>query len=528
MMVSLYPRASFIWGEILNLLDGRAILILFLLTQGSFSLQGITTNFVRLDSSRTLDSLSLVALYEATNGDNWVDSWDLNAAMNQWKGISIHQDRVTTLVLKNKNLSGSIPAEMGQMDKLTIIDLRENDLTGSIPPEIGNMDGLRSITLFRNKLTGPLPATLGNLTELQTLSVFENSIEGPLPAALGSAANLELVDLHDNQITGEIPGELFNLSALRTLNLGMNELQGEVPASLENAGNLESLWLFDNQLSGMLPASMNNLLRLKNVFIHRNKLSGLPEDLSALDSISTFSVFENEIRNLPDLSHVTSWNRTNSSSGLIVRSNNLTFDDLIANQNELLSRGLSAAYMPQGTVLLDFDTVLMSKGDADVIQLGFDETVDDNQYIWLKGNDTMLVNNVSFWQIDTVNEVLMGQYHVIVSNGTFTDMTLQTSSFYINVSNQTTASVDHSDTQDIRIFPNPSTERKINLVFGEALEGRIYLHDHLGIIRYQEEISMRQGSNTIYVPEALVPGMYYVIFRYDATNHSLGKWILMP
>ncbi|MDH3649181.1 MAG: T9SS type A sorting domain-containing protein [Saprospiraceae bacterium] len=486
------------------------------------------TNTLDIDTSRTVDSMALVSLYEAADGASWSDPWDLASSMGTWKGISLFGDRVTTLILKNVNLSGSIPPELGQMDKLSIIDLRENNLTGPIPAELGNMTSLRSITLFRNNISGAVPESLGQLQELQTLSAFENSLEGPLPAGLGLASKLEVVDLHDNKITGQVPSDWFGLNLLRTLNLSMNLLEGSLPGNLGDAGNLESLWLFENQLGGSVPSSMNNLVRLKNFFIHKNAFTDLPEDLSSLDSIRNFSIFENEITNLPDLSHISTWDHTNSSSGLIVRDNRLSFDDLLANRMELLTRNLSTGYQPQKTIQLDFDTIFLSKGDADQINLGFDENVTDNTYIWTKGNDTALVNQVSSWLIDSAGEDLAGTYKVVVKNATFSDLTLQTTSFVIDVSEQTTATKTMEKNALALIYPNPSSAPLLKLIASQSMQGQLTLVDQWGKLRYGKRVNLVQGSNTLdLASDHLIPGMYYVIFRQNVTSSILGKWLLL-
>ena len=44
--------------------------------------------------------------------------------------------------------------------------LRNNNLTGSIPPEIGNMKQLTVLSLSFNGLTGEIPKEIGNLSQL--------------------------------------------------------------------------------------------------------------------------------------------------------------------------------------------------------------------------------------------------------------------------------------------------------------------------------------------------------------------------
>ena len=46
-----------------------------------------------------------------------------------------------------------------------------NQLTGGIPAELGNLANLQHLYLSGNELTGAIPAELGNLANLQRLSL---------------------------------------------------------------------------------------------------------------------------------------------------------------------------------------------------------------------------------------------------------------------------------------------------------------------------------------------------------------------
>ncbi len=70
------------------------------------------------------DSLALVALYNATDGANWSDNTNwLTGPVSQWKGVTVTGDRVTRLLLFAKQLTGSIPVELGNLANLTHLNL---------------------------------------------------------------------------------------------------------------------------------------------------------------------------------------------------------------------------------------------------------------------------------------------------------------------------------------------------------------------------------------------------------------------
>ena len=63
------------------------------------------------------------------------------------------------------------------------------DLTGTIPPELGELTELTSLQLGGNRLTGRIP-DLGGLSRLRILDLRGNRLTGGVPAWLGDAADL--------------------------------------------------------------------------------------------------------------------------------------------------------------------------------------------------------------------------------------------------------------------------------------------------------------------------------------------------
>ena len=66
------------------------------------------------------DRAALVALYNATDGNNWTDNtnWLSDRPLNQWHGVGTNeQGRVAWLDLPENQLSGSYPSRVGQPHK---------------------------------------------------------------------------------------------------------------------------------------------------------------------------------------------------------------------------------------------------------------------------------------------------------------------------------------------------------------------------------------------------------------------------
>ena len=240
------------------------------------------------------DAVALVALYNATDGPNWSDNtnWLTDSPISDWSGVTasniveggaVGECVVRRLHISFDQLSGEIPAELGNLAHLESLDLSHNKLSGEIPAELGNLAHLESLDLSDNQLSGEIPPELGNLSNLKSLDLSDNQLSGEIPAELGNLSNLKSLDLGDNQLSGEIPAELGNLSNLKSLDLGDNQLSGEIPAELGNLSNLKSLDLGDNQLSGEIPPELGNLPNLGFLDLSFNQLSGeIPIELGKI------------------------------------------------------------------------------------------------------------------------------------------------------------------------------------------------------------------------------------------------------
>ena len=294
------------------------------------------------------DKDGLIALYCATSGDGWTNksNWLSDKGINQWRGVTTSNSRVTRLRLNRNNLSGTIPTELGNLTNLERLDLEENQLSGTIPTDLGNLTNLEQLWLHKNQLSGTIPTELGNLVLRQSLSLYRNSLSGTIPAELGNLTNLSTgLWLHLNQLSGTIPTELGNLTNLKQLWLHENQLSGTIPTELGNLTNLERLWLHANQLSGTIPTELGNLVLRQSLSLNENNLSGtIPAELGNLTNLSTglwlhlnqlSGTIPTELGNLTNLKQL--WFHKNQLSGTIpTELGNLTnLEQLLLHVNQL-------------------------------------------------------------------------------------------------------------------------------------------------------------------------------------------------
>ena len=282
------------------------------------------------------DRAALVTLYNATDGPNWDSSsnWLTDAPLGDWRGVrtDANTGRVVGLELGWNQLTGPIPAELGNLANLERLWLSSNQLSGPIPAELGNLANLKELRLSSNQLSGPIPAELGNLANLKELRLYDNQLGGPIPAELGNLANLERLWLSSNQLSGPIPAELGILAKLESLYLYDNQLSGPIPAELGNLANLSYIYLRGNQFSGCIPNGLQDAWEFDFFHLGRPYCGTISSDRATLVDFYNSTDGENWTKSanwltdapLGDWQGVTTDATTGRVVGLDLAGNNLT------------------------------------------------------------------------------------------------------------------------------------------------------------------------------------------------------------
>lgn len=91
---------------------------------------------------------------------------------------------------------------------------------------LGFMFGL---DLSENELSGEIPAELGDLVDIRALNLSHNHLSGVIPESFSNMEDLESLDLSFNLLHGQIPSQLTKLSSLAVFNVSYNNLSGIIP-----------------------------------------------------------------------------------------------------------------------------------------------------------------------------------------------------------------------------------------------------------------------------------------------------------
>jgi Leucine-rich repeat (LRR) protein len=196
-------------------------------------------------SGRIPDSLSSLSELEELYLDN-----------NQFRGpIPSSFNRVVSLKrleIQRNNLTGAIP-DLGSLRMLFFFDASDNELSGEVPITLPT--SLVEISVRNNNLEGKLPNNVGNLRFLQVMDLSQNRLSGAVASALFDHPSLQQLTLSHNNFTSlEVPGNKGVSSRLVALDLSYNVLGGLLPAFMGSMPELTAVSLEHNKFTGTIPS----------------------------------------------------------------------------------------------------------------------------------------------------------------------------------------------------------------------------------------------------------------------------------
>jgi Leucine-rich repeat (LRR) protein len=122
---------------------------------------------------------ALIALYDSTNGENWVDNtgWKTTNEPCNWNGVDCQKKRVTGLSLENNNLYGSISKDFFKLKKLESLILSDNNFDSTSLNNLKKLKNLETLLIDNCKLTGKIPNSLMKLKNLEELDLNDNCLK---------------------------------------------------------------------------------------------------------------------------------------------------------------------------------------------------------------------------------------------------------------------------------------------------------------------------------------------------------------
>ncbi|KAM1350879.1 hypothetical protein ACFXTH_004707 [Malus domestica] len=354
------------------------------------------------------------------------------------------------LVLSVNNLSGPIPAYLGNMITLQALALESNLFSGIIPPELGKLVNMEILYLRANNLTGELPVALTNLTKLKVLWIGSNNFTGRIPDYFLSWKELQMLEMQGSGLEGPIPSSLSalkhmtylcisdlsgvsadfpnlsNMTNMQTLMLRSCNIRGEIPQYISNMTSLQVLDLSFNRLTGNIP-NLVNLLGLATIYLTSNLLTGLPDWIKNRDSRYIVDLSYN---NFSENSIPTTCRETfNVFKGFYRQSNSILSNCLSPCSKEYYSVHINCGgkQLTVGNIKYDGDEA--SGGGAkfvhDTENWGFSSTGDfglinyDQDYI-AKNISVLKMNNSELYRTARISPLSLTYYARCLANGNYT------------------------------------------------------------------------------------------------------------
>eukprot|EP00897_Mesotaenium_endlicherianum_P004153 jgi/Mesen1/3766/ME000205S03024 len=238
------------------------------------------------------------------------------------------------------NLTGQLPAALGNLSQLNELDLSLNEgLAGGLPLDLVRLTNLQTLNLQRCKLSGSLPPEYGAMSSLQYFIVNDNSFTGSLPLAWSTMSNMVYFDIDNNQLGGSVPVSpwLNNWQSIEHLLVDNNAISGQpIPPSLGNISTLQILKLSNNRFTGGMPPELNNLTGLRQLVLSNCSLAGDVPDLSSLVNLFVLDLSFNRLTGAfpPAIGRTVSSLQTISVAGNLL---NGTLSPYLANLTSLQS-----------------------------------------------------------------------------------------------------------------------------------------------------------------------------------------------
>ncbi|XP_057960882.1 receptor protein kinase TMK1-like [Malania oleifera] len=322
----------------------------------------ISSLFVSVHCQSSSDDASvMLALKKSLNAPSKL-GWT-NSDPCQWDNVGCSPDkRVIRIQIGRQGLTGTLPANIGNLTRLQRFEVMFNELSGDLPSMAG-LDQLQVLLLSNNSFSSIPSDFFSGMSSLQAVSLDYNPFSAwAIPDSLKSAVLLQNFSANSANIIGGIPeffgGDTF--MGMINLHLAFNSLEGELPGNFSTSP-IQSLWLNGQKSTSKLNGTiqvLKGMTMLKEVWLHSNSFSGPLPDFSGLTGLQSLSLRDNQLTGIvpPSLISLPSLKIVNLTNNLL-QGEMPNFDKSvavdIAGTNSFCLPSAGESCDPQVSILID-------------------------------------------------------------------------------------------------------------------------------------------------------------------------------
>jgi Leucine-rich repeat (LRR) protein len=195
------------------------------------------------------------------------------------------------------NVLRSIPIGLRKLRQLHTLNLSNNELGMDDIEVVTEVESLRDLKLANNRLDGAFTPNVGRLRDLQVLDLHGNSLTH-LPETVAELTSLKVLNVGQNQLTS-LPFESLSKLPLREIIAPKNKLERTlIPGSVHVLETLKSLDVAGNALDKLSEDEDIELPNLQTLSINANRIQRLPS-VSSWKALLTLSAEDNGVAELP-------------------------------------------------------------------------------------------------------------------------------------------------------------------------------------------------------------------------------------
>ena len=187
---------------------------------------------------------------------------------HQMAGITSNGCRVTGIDFRGRELHGTLPQELGELQELKMLDLSGTAVAGNLE-SLEKATGLKKLDLSGTAVAGNLES-LEKATKLQGLDLHGTAVAGNLES-LEQATGLQQLDLRGTAVAGNLKS-LEKATKLKKLDLSGTAVAGNLE-SLEQATGLQQLDLRGTAVAGNLSVLLR-FAEIESVDLGRTQVHG--------------------------------------------------------------------------------------------------------------------------------------------------------------------------------------------------------------------------------------------------------------